>query len=313
MAKISIIIPVYNVENYLNRSLKTVTQQTFSDLEIVLIDDGSTDRSGELCDEWAKKDQRIRVLHQKNQGAGAARNHGLQVATGEYIGFVDSDDWIDIHMYEKLMDLLGRYPNAQIAMCGTQRTKGSDQEEIGKKKNAEVKVLDHDQMLRRFFREDGGESDFGIYTKLIRRDVLSEFHFVEGTISEDVMASYDFISHCDHMVMTSEKLYSYFDNRSGVTKSRASQKDFEYIRAFKKIACDIKKKEPGLFELAKVNYYRANFTILSKMKLYGFDREDEKLLLEYKKLKRIVRKHFREIWKIKMSFSRKLLLLYDCI
>ena len=100
--KISIIVPVYNVEKYLNRCIDSILNQTFDDFELILIDDGSTDKSGEICDKYMKDDSRVKVIHQKNSGPSYARNMGLNLANGDYIGFVDSDDWIDVNMYEHL-------------------------------------------------------------------------------------------------------------------------------------------------------------------------------------------------------------------
>ncbi len=104
--KISIIIPVYNVEQYLGRCMESVLNQTYKNIEVILIDDGSKDRSSSMCDEWKAKDDRVVVIHQKNAGAGAARNAGLAIANGELIGFVDSDDWIQLNMYETLINAI---------------------------------------------------------------------------------------------------------------------------------------------------------------------------------------------------------------
>ena len=98
--KISVIVPVYNVEKYLDNCINSIVNQTYDNLEILLVDDGSKDNSGSLCDEWALRDNRIKVIHKQNGGASSARNAGLDAATGEYIGFVDADDYIDIDMYE---------------------------------------------------------------------------------------------------------------------------------------------------------------------------------------------------------------------
>ena len=100
--KISIIIPVYNTEEYLRECLDSVIEQTLKDIEIILVDDGSTDNSGKICDEYREKDTRITVIHQENRGQGKARNEALKISNGEYIGFIDSDDWIDLDFYEKL-------------------------------------------------------------------------------------------------------------------------------------------------------------------------------------------------------------------
>ena len=102
--KISIIVPVYNLEKYLPRCLNSVCNQTYKNLEIILVDDGSTDKSSDICDNWAKKDSRIIVIHKKNGGVSSARNAGIKKATGEYIHFVDGDDWLELNCYEKIVE-----------------------------------------------------------------------------------------------------------------------------------------------------------------------------------------------------------------
>ena len=103
---ISVIIPVYRVEKYLDRCLRSITEQTYRNLEIILVDDGSPDNSGTICDAWAARDSRIRVIHKENAGAGAARNTGLNVASGDVVSMIDSDDYLEIHMYEHLLSLM---------------------------------------------------------------------------------------------------------------------------------------------------------------------------------------------------------------
>ena len=116
MAKVSVIVPVYNVEKYLKQCLDSIVDQTLEDLEIVLVDDGSVDSSGTICDEYAKKDSRIEVIHKANGGLSDARNVGISKAKGRYIGFVDSDDYIKEDMYEILLNLIKKY-DADVSIC----------------------------------------------------------------------------------------------------------------------------------------------------------------------------------------------------
>jgi len=115
--KISIIVPIYNSEKYLRKCINSLLCQSYSNLEIILVNDGSKDKSGEICEEYALLDSRIKVIHTENCGQASARNTGLTVAKGEYIGFVDSDDWVDNDMYETLINMIGKY-DADIAECG---------------------------------------------------------------------------------------------------------------------------------------------------------------------------------------------------
>ena len=115
--KVSIVIPIYNVEKYLDRCIKSVVNQTYSNLEIILVDDGSTDSSGSLCDLWAKNDKRIYVIHKQNAGLGMARNSGLELSTGEYIFFLDSDDYVDVTLVEKCLKKANEY-DADVVIYG---------------------------------------------------------------------------------------------------------------------------------------------------------------------------------------------------
>ena len=131
MPAISVIVPIFNVENYVRKCVDSILNQTFSDIEIILVDDGSTDASGRICDEYLSKDDRIRVIHKENGGLSDARNAGLDMCTGEYIGFVDGDDYIDGDMYELLYKNLIQY-DADISMCRFRRIYNNRIDDNGK-------------------------------------------------------------------------------------------------------------------------------------------------------------------------------------
>lgn len=117
MPKISIIVPVYNVEKYLEKCVRSILAQTFTDFELILVDDGSPDSSGAMCDQFAEQDQRVKVIHKENGGLSDARNAGIEIATGEYLGFVDSDDYIADDMYELLYTNIVK-EDADLSICG---------------------------------------------------------------------------------------------------------------------------------------------------------------------------------------------------
>lgn len=308
MPQISIIVPVYKVEQYLDRCVNSILNQTFTDFELILVDDGSPDRCPQMCDEWAKKDARIRVIHKENGGAGAARNAALRAAEGEYIGFVDSDDWIIPDMYEYLYGLLKRYPEAQIAQCDAIQTSDEKQEAPARPEN--IQLWNQKQMMEYFFRIHGEKSNYSIWNKLIRRDVLKGFSFVEGTISEDVAASFDFFTRARQMVNSDKVLYFYFVNQNGVTKSPVTKKDLEYIHVWERIT---EKVSRDYTEYAEINLARANFTILSKMLLSGYDKKDISIVEQRNAMKQQLRKDFWRLLRWKMPLSRKVLLIIVCL
>lgn len=305
MPEISVIVPVYQVENYLERCVSSILAQTFADFEMILVDDGSTDKSGALCDAWREKDPRIRVIHKENGGASSARNAGLKVAQGAYIGFVDSDDWIHPQMYEKLYDMLRRHPECDIAECALLKTSGTVREL--KEKSGQEYVLDKKGMLDYFFRLHGEASNVGVWKYLLRRSLLSGFSFIEGTITEDFEASLEFFLRARAMARTNKVLYYYYNNPVSVTTSRFTKKDLDYLRVWDRILERAKIELPDYVQAAENYRSRANFTMLSKMFLRGYDKSDAFLNRTRKELKNLVRKDYVRLWRM-LPMSRKVLL-----
>lgn len=181
---ISVIVPVYNVENYLDRCIASIVSQSCKDLEIILVDDGSSDSSGNICDEWAKKDSRIIVLHQKNSGVGSARNAALRIAKGNFITFVDSDDYIDVDMYSLLISAMNE--KTDISVCGFNKVT----------ENGIIPVLDHvgknvtgTEAVREFI----GNIAWGLImcNKLFRREVIFSKQSAFSLFCEDLIIGED--------------------------------------------------------------------------------------------------------------------------
>ena len=183
---ISVIIPVYGVEQYLNHCVESVTAQTYRNLEIILVDDGSKDRCPAMCDEWASKDPRIHVVHKANGGLSSARNAGLDVVTGELVAFVDSDDWIEPTMLETMLGWMRKHTAVDVVMCGTEK----DYED-GRKEHIDG------QLPEREFNSDEALHDFlhhrnrmasAVWNKLFKAVFFtgtSHIRFPEGLNNED--------------------------------------------------------------------------------------------------------------------------------
>ncbi|WP_299092029.1 glycosyltransferase [uncultured Bacteroides sp.] len=221
---ISIIIPVYNVNGYLEKCLHSVCEQTYKNLEIIVVDDGSTDGSGEICDLFAETDSRIKVIHQVNGGQSSARNKGLAIARGEYIGFVDSDDWIDSDMYEFLYRLLTTN-NADVAACahyietetetevryssGTFTSFSSDEA---------IRALIIDRRMRNY-----------IWDKLFRRQAFSGIQFPENQIFEDMAVCYRVFHKVRRIVMQDCPKYHYLQREGSTTLDKQYDPQKEYL------------------------------------------------------------------------------------
>lgn len=212
---LSIIIPIYNVENYLSRCLDSVINQTYRELEIICVDDGSTDKSGIIADEFALQDNRIKVIHKKNEGLVSARKHGLKLARGVYSAYVDSDDWINPDMYMKLVSLALRY-DADIVTSGCYRDYGSyltiedEKMEKGVYKNEGLEQLKQNLVDKnKFFLAN---ISVHIWNKLFRTDKLYEHQMnVDNKISigEDIAVSYPAIWDSNCVVVSGESFYHY--------------------------------------------------------------------------------------------------------
>lgn len=172
--KVSVIIPVYNTVNYLNQCLESAVSQTYQNMEIICVDDGSTDGSEKMADEFAAKDKRVKVIHQKNRGESNARNTGLRIATGGYIGFMDCDDWIEPDMYESLVKAL-EDENADMAIAGFYQEYENPEKpciKVRNEKNVEPKVFDGRQLLRYLYERDSYRTFAYMWDKLYKREIV---------------------------------------------------------------------------------------------------------------------------------------------
>lgn len=227
---ISVIIPVYNVEKYLHRCLDSVIAQTYQNLEIICVDDGSIDESGRICDQYAVRDARIKVIHQENQGLSAARNRGLDAAEGEYIAFVDSDDYILEDMYKKMLDKLLNY-NVDLCVCQWQY-EFSDGRQVVKKKNIDPTIYGRKASLEfaRFLYRGNYENGVVVaaWNKLYRRALLDKIRF-EGRIHEDDAFNGRIMAKNISVYVMEEQFYVYAQNGDSLTNKPFSANKFFFL------------------------------------------------------------------------------------
>ncbi len=227
---ISVIIPVYNVEKYLRRCLDSVIAQTYQKLEIICVDDGSIDDSGKICDQYAVRDARIKVIHQENQGLSAARNRGLDAAEGEYIAFVDSDDYILEDMYKKMLDKLLNY-NVDLCVCQWQY-EFSDGRQVVKRKNIDPTIYGRKASLEfaRFLYMGNYENGVVVaaWNKLYRRVLLDKIRF-EGRIHEDEAFCGRIMAKNISVYVMEEQFYVYAQNGDSLTNKPFSANKFFFL------------------------------------------------------------------------------------
>lgn len=229
---ISIIVPVYKVEKYLERCVKSIQKQTYTNLEIILVDDGSPDRCGQLCDEFAKLDKRIKVYHKENGGISDARNYGIDKATGEYIGFVDSDDYIHESMYEKLYEAIKK-SGTMISECGLTRVYKNTLRPHYEGKDYFL-VLDKQEYLKEFLEN---RKVYGsVWCKLIHRDIVKKIKFSVGMIYEDALYNLELIKNVDKFTLISDSYYYYYIREDSYTTKPFNNRSMDYIDVIEKIS-----------------------------------------------------------------------------
>ncbi len=248
MPGISIIVPVYKVENYIRTCVDSILAQSFTDFELILVDDGSPDNCGLICDEYAMKDSRVRVIHQDNAGLSCARNAGINIARGEYLCFVDSDDAVATFYCERLYELL-QGNDCDFSVCGTLRfADGEDCFELGRNETTidhNKKIIQNSELLKAQVEK---KSEFGVWNKLYRKRVFENHCFAPKMLHEDVIWSSDLAMDLKNGVAwTDEKLYYYRQRGGGIvsTQSKKCSRDRIIagrcvIEAAEKLNCGLK-------------------------------------------------------------------------
>ena len=230
---VSIIIPVYNVEEYLNRCLDSVIEQTYKNIEIILVDDGSTDASGTICDEYAQKDKRIICKHIANRGVSNARNLGIDIANGIYITFVDSDDYLEVDMIEKMMNVMG---NQDLIVCGICQI-----ELNGSKKLIYGTGRQYDytkQEIVEGFFDVPTIKDFmyGPFNKIYVKSLIGDLRFsTDLRMGEDFLFVFEYITRCDKIRICDWGLYNYVKRENSAMTAAFSEKRLDYIKAVERI------------------------------------------------------------------------------
>lgn len=216
--KISVIVPVYNTKEYLKRCVLSICHQTYDNLEILLVDDGSTDGTGELCEALAACDKRIKVFHKKNGGASSARNLGLEKAAGEYIGFVDSDDYIDCDVYAQMIKLAQEKDYSIVQISRDERDEAGNRLEDVCIPPKQVRFCDTQTFLEELLLHQG---DCSFCTKLIRRDLLEQHRFPEGELNEDFKLLIELLMETEGVAVLPMQGYHVVCRSNSTTRSRS--------------------------------------------------------------------------------------------
>lgn len=300
---ISIIVPVYNVEKYLERCIESILSQTYKNFELIIINDGSSDKSIDICEKYKAIDSRIIFINQSNKGVSAARNVGLDIAKGDYVAFVDSDDYIENDMYEILINSI-EGNNADISVCGFYELRPNNKRnELFIKK--ESFIMKSEDCINKFFEENYiKDLMYAPWNKLFKRKVIGDIRFNEKlSMGEDILFIFECLGNCNSIFFNNKSKYNYIYRENSAMRAEFSEKRFDYIKAFDYMEKICLERYPNLIKSVKKQCFYHKLNCCRKIILNSnhneiYDIEFKKMLLYIEENKKIV---FR-----KMNYKRKI-------
>ena len=279
MKLVSVIVPIYNVEDYLRHCLDSIISQTYQNLEIILVDDGSKDNSGKICDEYAERDKRIKIIHKKNGGLSDARNAGLDIAKGAFITLIDSDDWVDSDYVEQQVEGIEEN-DADMAITSH---KVHYKKRVIDYATKEHKTYKPEEVLERILYSKG--VDLSAWAKLYRAELFDNIRYPKGRLYEDAATTYKLIDRSKKIVINSISTYNYRMNDKSISRCDFNPKKMDLIVSTKEMVDFVRAKYPHLARACK---RRLKYSELST---YAQLAKSKKLYPEYQeKLSRMIRK-----------------------
>ncbi|RBP03157.1 glycosyltransferase [Rossellomorea aquimaris] len=284
--EISIIVPVYNVEPYINKCIDSILAQTFTDFELILVNDGSPDNCGRICDEYANKDSRIKVIHKENGGLSEARNVGLDTARGNYIGFVDSDDWIEPDMYE-LLHSISENNKCDIASC-TSIIHYNDK--VVKNGLHPLTIYNKEEALKTMLI--GKLYDEVVWTKLIKRDLIRDIRFPVGLIYEDTAFTYKLIHKAEKVCCIGQAKYHYIKRENSTMDQAIKDIRVDGVIIYDEMYKFIDKNYKGMSQLVTLKLANNAMVLLNLMSIKKDFKKNYKK--QYDLVVSILNKYYKE-------------------
>lgn len=271
---ISVIVPVYKVEAYLDRCVQSIVDQTYPNLEIILVDDGSPDNCGAMCDVWAEKDSRIKVIHKENGGLSDARNAGMAVCRGEYIGFIDSDDYIASEMYQILFDLLQK-DGSDIAACGVEMVyeDGTSPRPLTPAGNT---LLDNSAAVEAVIRETWLKQP--VWYKLYKAELVRNIPFPVGKYHEDIFWTWQAVARAGKVSVTDTPCYYYVQRSGSIMAEGYSVRRLDAIEAKQLRLAYLETAYPDLADLARADLMFSGM-YHGQLALRDLERDNQKVVL----------------------------------
>lgn len=286
--KISVIVPIYNVEKYLRQCIDSIINQTYKNLEIILVNDGSPDNCGAICDEYSSKDERIKVIHKKNGGLSDARNVGLEIASGDFISFVDSDDWIDIDTYEIMMNNIIKY-NANIAVSNINYV--YDEKSKPKYDEENIHIFNREEAMNELIHD--GLVQAVVWNKIYKKELLDNMQFKVGKLNEDEFFTYKICARAEKIVYIPNILYQYRQRENSIM-SNYSIKRLDGVEALYERLQFIRKEFPHLYVQDKLIFCYAciyHYQMILRNRIN--DKQSKNILINYRKSIKFYKKDVR--------------------
>ena len=305
--KVSVVVPVYNVEKYLKRCLDSIVNQTYKNIEIILINDGSKDNSRDICEEYEKNYENISLINQANGGLSAARNTGLKHVNGEAVTFVDSDDWLELDAIEYYVESMKKN-NVDMVVTNNVRIKDY-QEEIVQPDNIKEAVLTQEEYAKKFFKIGGNSIEYYAWSKLYKREIMEGVEFPVGLFAEDVLGTFRYMKNAQSIVYSNRVTYNYFINDSGLT-AKFGDKDFDLEKIWDTIVEESEEYDNKNFlKYAVINRKRIDFNLLCRIALA--ENKEENLKKYDHKVKELLKsiKENKQLLLEYLPFSRKVILI----
>ena len=268
---ISIIVPIYNIQNYLSLCLDSIINQSYRNIEIILVDDGSTDNSGKICDDYSKIDDRIKVIHKKNGGLSDARNTGLEIVTGDYIGFVDGDDFIHKDMYNIMIDQLKKC-DADVSICKFKRFSNHNNRQIiqsyqfdliNNENKIRSKCVSNEEALRECLLTNN--YSVSAWSKLYKRTIFDKLRYPKGLEMEDWAIIVDVLLQCNKVVLIENELYYYYKRQNSIMLGKFKDTDLLLEKIFIRNVKLVDEYFPRLHNYVRTNLTANYFYVIDKM------------------------------------------------
>ena len=282
MDKVSIVVPVYNVEDCLSYCVESLRQQTYKNIEIILVDDGSTDSSGEICDQYAREDDRIKVLHIENGGLSNARNTGVKESSTDWIVFIDSDDYYDHRAIEYLVKLRDRYRVDLVATPVIEVRSYENSDFLGDFREKYSGKLDRRKALEQMFYGNYVGTHSG--GKLYKKEILLRFPYPNGMLYEDLSLAYEHIASCENIAVSALNLYKYYRRPGSIVNSKYSDRLLDFYKAMEWNRAYVERDYPNDKEMRRalnVRYVFNGLHIVHAMLISDMYAEVNKIRKEY--------------------------------